>query len=288
MEAALEVDAYPGFNASDLDYEAAAIVAAPDGVAVALDDDTVCGYVSPRHNDLTVHPQFRRKGHGRRLFAAGLDLVACAGEHELRLYVPLSGAGQAFARAMGMTYHSSMWVLCLSPEIDVSEPAFPSGVVVRSFGDWLPLPRLVALLNDSFAGHPGHPTWTLAQIEAAHARPDFDPLTTTLVAPADRPDEPIAFVRTAVESPADGDPAPIGEVRLVGVLAEWRGRGLGRELLRLGVAQLRARGAGRVKLSVEAENEVALGLYRRTGFEPAVEWPHWTHSVTVPGGAGSR
>jgi hypothetical protein len=47
------------------------------------------------------------------------------------------------------------------------------------------------------------------------------------------------------------------------------------------VAQLRSRGAGCIKLSVEAENELALGLYRRTGFEPVVEWPHWVCPVTA-------
>ncbi len=279
MEAALDVDCYPGFNATDLDHEAVSIVGAPDGVAVSVEDDVVCGYVSPRHDDLTVHPGFRRRGHGRRLFAAGLDLANRAGADELRLYVPFGGAGQAFAKAMGMTYRSSMWLLCLAPDVAVPKPAFPAGVVVRTFGDWLPLPRFVTLLNATFADHPGAGSWTLAQIEHGHARPDFDPSTITLVSPADRPDDPIAFARVALGPPEEGHQAPVGEVRLVGVLTEWRGRGLGRELLRFGVAQLRARGTGRIKLSVEGENELALGLYRRTGFEPTVEWPHWTHSV---------
>jgi hypothetical protein len=47
-------------------------------------------------------------------------------------------------------------------------------------------------------------------------------------------------------------------------------------LLRWSVGYLRARGAGTLELAVEATNDRALGLYRRTGFEPAVEWPHWT------------
>ena len=79
----------------------------------------------------------------------------------------------------------------------------------------------------------------------------------------------------------EGDAAPVGEIRILGVLPEWRGRGLGRELLRWGVAHLRSGGAGLIQLSVEAENELALGLYRRTGFEPTVEWPHWTRPVAA-------
>ena len=155
------------------------------------------------------------------------------------------------------------------------------------------------LLNTSFADHPSPISWTIEEIERHHARPDYDPTTTMLVAPIERPDDPIAFARIALgpteddtDGAADTDGAPdahgspdedcalpVGDVRLIGVLPEWRGRGLGRELLRWAVAELRLRGAGRIQLSVEAENERALGLYRRAGFEPLVEWPHWVRPV---------
>jgi len=283
MAAALEVDAYPGFNAWDLDAEAVGIVGAPDTVAVAVEGDVVCGYVGPGCQDLTVHPAFRRRGHGRRLFAAGLNLAANAGWDEILLYVPQAGAGHAFAGAMGMTYRSSMWLMYLAPETVVPQPSLPTDVVARTFGEWLPLERYVDLLNATFADHPSPVSWTLPQIEYAHSQPRFDASSITLVSPADRPEDPIAFVRAPMGPPEPGDAAPVGEIGLVGVLPQWRGRGLGRELLRWGVAQLRARGAGRIKLSVEAENELALGLYRRTGFEPAVEWPHWTSPVVARG-----
>jgi mycothiol synthase len=288
MTAALEADAYPGFTAWDFDQEAVSILGAPGGVALAVEDGIACGYVSPRHEDLTVHPDFRRRGYGRQLFAAGLELAAKAGWDEIRLYVPMSGAGQAFAVAMGMTYRSSMWRLDLPPETAVPGSVLPVGVVTRPFGDWLPLATYAELLNVAFADHPGPTSWTVEQIGYTHGRPDFDPSTITLVSPVDSPEIPIAFVRTGVGPPEQGDSAPVGEIRLVGVVPQWRGRGLGRELLRLGVAQLRASGVGRIKLSVEAENERALGLYRRTGFEPVVEWPNWTAPVAAPDGPGTR
>jgi mycothiol synthase len=283
MAAALEVDAYPGFNAWNLDREAVSMVGAPESVAVAVEGDVVCGYVSPAHEGLTVHPEFRRRGHGRRLFAAGLELAAKVGWEEVRFYVPLSGAGLAFAGAMGMTYRSSMWLMYLAPEMAVPEPAFAADVVACAFGDWLPLQTLVDLLNAAFADHPSPLSWSLAEIQYAHGRPDFDPSTTMLVSPTDRPADPVAFGRIALVPPEAGEFAPVGEIRLIGVLPQWRGRGLGRELLRWGVAELRGRGAGRIQLGVEAENELALGLYRRTGFEPAVEWPHWTSPVVARG-----
>jgi mycothiol synthase len=286
MAASLEFDAFPGFSAWDLESETISMLGAPEGVAVAVDNDVIRGYVSPRHEDLTVHPDDRRHGHGRRLFAAALELAARADDDEIRLFVPKTGPGERFARSMGMTYRSSMWRLSLPAAAPVPPPALPSGVVGRTFGDWLPLQQYVDLLNTVFVDHPGPISWTVGQLEYGHSRPDFDPTSILLVSPASCPEEPIAFVRTALGPPEGHDPAPVGEVRIVGVMPDWRGRGLGRELLRWGIADLRSRGAGPVQLSVEAENELALGLYRRTGFEPVVEWPHWTYPVPARVQAG--
>ena len=284
MEASLAFDRFPGHTAWDLSSEADSIVATPDAAALALEDGIVCGFVAPRHEQLTVHPDHRRRGHGRRLFEAGLAIAARAGLAEIRLYVPTTPASLAFARAMGMAYRSSLWRFGLAAGSDAPAPEWPTAVAVCPIGDWLPLPRYVDLLNASFADHPSPISWTLEEIERRHARPDHDPTMMVLVAPVDRPDEPIAFARFALapeEDGADGAAGalPVGDVRLIGVLPEWRGRGLGRELLRWAVAELRVRGAGRIQLSVEAENERALGLYRRAGFEPLVEWPHWVRPI---------
>ena len=50
----------------------------PDGTVVALEGERIVGYCTPRFDDLTVHPAFRRRGHGRRLIAAALELVRVA------------------------------------------------------------------------------------------------------------------------------------------------------------------------------------------------------------------
>jgi mycothiol synthase len=147
--------------------------------------------------------------------------------------------------------------------------------------DWLPLQRHVDLLNAAFAEHPSPISWNLGQVQYAHSRTEFDPSTILLVSPAGRRRIPWRSSGRLLGPPEDDEAAPVGEIGLVGVMAQGRGRGLGRELLRWGVTQLRARGTGRIKLSVEAENELALGLYRRTGFEPLVEWPHWTCPIAA-------
>ncbi|HEX7492367.1 MAG TPA: GNAT family N-acetyltransferase [Candidatus Limnocylindrales bacterium] len=274
MRAALQVDAYPGFDAQELERELQSMLGAPEDAIVTAEGGSVCGYLYD--TDLTVHPECRRRGHGRRLFAAGMERAAGAGLNEISLYVPFSGAGRSFAVAMGLAHKSSLWRLDLAPGAVVEEPSFPHEIAGRTFGSWVSLERFVDLLNVSFADHPSPIAWTVAQIEFAHSRPGFDPTGIFLLTPADSPHQLIGFARISLDPPEDGELAPVGDIRLVGVLPPWRGRGLGRELLRWGVADLRRRGAGRIQLSVEAENGLALGLYRRTGFEPSVEWPHWT------------
>jgi mycothiol synthase len=274
MMASLVSDEFPGVTEWDIDLQLLSIRGRPEGVAVAVEDGTITGYVSPRHDDLTVDPERRRRGHGRRLIDAGLAIAAREGFGELRLWVPRTGPAEAFATAVGMRYTSSLWRLALPAATPVPAPAFPSDVVATGFGPWLPLEQWVDLLNASFAGHPGPVGWTVEQVRARHAQPDFDPSTIQLLCPVDAPLEPVAFARVALE-PATETGGRVGDVALVGVLPEWRGRGLGRELLRWAVADLRARGAGTVILNVEAENDRAMGLYRRTGFEPDIEWPHW-------------
>jgi GNAT superfamily N-acetyltransferase len=62
--------------------------------------------------------------------------------------------------------------------------------------------------------------------------------------------------------------APSGYLWGVEVYEEWRGRGLGRELVRLMIAAAKQQGHCFVRLRVHATNDVALGLYIGLGFSP--------------------
>ncbi|MDQ3128317.1 MAG: hypothetical protein M3Q66_07700 [Chloroflexota bacterium] len=44
----------------------------------------------------------------------------------------------------------------------------------------------------------------------------------------------------------------------------------------------RAAGSATIELNVEAANDRALGLYRRTGFTAKVEWPHYALLASPP------
>jgi mycothiol synthase len=274
QEACLATDGIPGFTRIDIDRSLSRIEPDLDGTVVAILEGTVAGACTPRHDDLTVHPAFRRRGAGRALATEAMEIVRERGQPWLQLYVPPHlPASEAFARAIGLAYHSSLWLCELAPEVPVEPPAFSTGFVTRSFEPGEPLEPYVALMNETFGDHPTPVSWDLAVVRHVHALDDFDPAGILLVAPVDDPDRPVAY--TKVEVGPDDAGVIEGWIAQIGVLPAWRGRGLGRELLRWGVAYTRARGAGRVELAVEGLNETALGLYRRNGFVPTIEWPHW-------------
>jgi ribosomal protein S18 acetylase RimI-like enzyme len=65
-----------------------------------------------------------------------------------------------------------------------------------------------------------------------------------------------------------------------GVVAEWRGRGVGTALMRAALDQARASGFSRVELTVRESNQVAIALYIRLGF--VIEGVH-RNAVLVDG-----
>lgn len=280
-EALLATDGIPGFSRADLERGLTRIEPDLAGTAVALVGAEVVGTCTPRHDDLTVHPAHRRHGIGRALLAEGLAIVRERGLPYLQLYVPPHlPASLAFAAAVGLRYHSSMWLCRLRPDAEVPEPLLPDGFVARIFSPDEELEQYVALMNATFADHPTPVSWSMEVVRHVHSLAEFDPTGICIVSPVDEPERPVAFTRVEVGPGDDG--VTEGWINQIGVLPAFRGRGLGRELLRWGIAHARVRGAVRIELSVETLNERALELYRRHGFETVIEWPHYVLPVEPP------
>ncbi len=265
---------FPGVTDHDLEESLSRIAASPETGIVALDAGRLAGWVIPRQFDLTVDPEFRRRGHGTRLVEAGRRLAATDGLPNLRLWSPLDLPGpEAFLRRQGFRYDASMWRMHLPETTPVVEPAFGADVNLRSSRPGIDEPAFVEVANDAFADHPSPVRFSLAGARLAMSRPGFDPITVSLLAPAADPEQLIGFARIELVRTEGGELA--GDVHAIGLRRAWRSRGLGRELLRWSVTELRRRHAGDIYLTVEAENSAALRLYETEGFVPGVEWPHW-------------
>ncbi len=262
-----------GVSRDELRISAERLAAEPWLAVVAEDEGRVAGWVVPFHDDLTVDLPYRRRGHGRRLVAAGRELVAHLGSSPLRLWVPPYPGPEAFARACGLRYHASLWRLRLDPATPPRPPAFPDDLVVRWLEPGVDEEAFVELVNEAFLDHPSPLVLDVDEVRHVHRRPGFDATAILLVAPRADPGRLVGFCRVARWTDDDG--SRTGEVKILGVRREARGRGLGRSLLRWGLEALRERGVDRVYLSVEGENASALRLYLDEGFVRDLEWPHW-------------
>jgi mycothiol synthase len=273
IDAALRLDRPPGITLQDLQHGVDRMAGDPTETLVATEDGAIVGFCMPRMDELMIHPDHRRRGHGRRIVAGWLVRLRAAGTPELVLHGPDTPAAAGFIAALGFVRRSSLYHFELARDIAVPGPAFPADVTIRTYRDE-DLPAYLALARSSFADHPTPLSFTEAIVARAHSLPDFDPTGILLVFPVGQPATPIAWAKAGHEV-SDETGERRGFVSFIGVLPAWRGRGLGRELLRWAIAHGRAAGAGTIDLNVEAANERALALYRTTGFTQEVEWPNY-------------
>ena len=202
----------------------------------------------------------RRRGVGTALHSAlSAQLVAEVPgltEIESGALVP-NPAAEAFCAKQGLSPGRKYWLM-ERPGRSVEPSLWPAGTAIRAFED---RERDLALFVDVF-----NRSWReqdhgfLVTVEDARqliANGSVDPAAIFL---AEAGGEPVGFVRCARH-------ATRGEVAVLGVVPEWRGRGLGRALLRWGTRWLLDRGAEPVTLLVDGKNDRALVLYRGEGFE---------------------
>jgi mycothiol synthase len=279
--ACVDEGTWEGTDHAEIERQLEQIEAEPWWTLVADVAGTVAGSITPRLNDVSVAAAHRRRGIGTALVRASLGVVRALRDPYLLLYVPGGGdppvdtPARRFAEACGLAYRATLTRMLLDDLSRTPEPELPAGVILRTFGtDGEDTAAYADLMNASFLSHPTPVSWTRQQVERAHGMPGIELDGIALLALSDRPSPLVGFVRTRVEEDDAG--RRFGEVALVGVLPEWRGRGLGRALMRWSIARFRSLGLEEAELLVVAANDRALGLYAAEGFRTVVAWPQWS------------
>lgn len=207
-----------------------------------------------------VRPHARRRGVGRALTTHLLGYLTTQ-THRTDLVEIAVGAWapheavRALLEPLAFRHERVYWTM-ERPRGAVPEPAWPTGVSVRTLAEGAALADWNEAYNRSFADHYRFVPSNVADCEhlmrVAHVPPDS-------VLVAYREDRVVGFCRTGVHGTR-------GAIDTLGVVPEARGLGLGRALLHWGVADLERRTTAPATLMVEGHNESALRLYREAGF----------------------
>lgn len=203
----------------------------------------------------------RRRGAGRALLARvarlarGQDVVGAGGD----LLLPMedhSESGRAFAARLGFRLERHFFRMHRPPG-PAAAPVWPDGVEVRTFdGSEQALRDWNAIYTESFAAHYRPVPSTPELCRRVAAAPDF---LAEGLALAYRNGRCVGFCRNETQ----GD---MGVIGLLGVAPAARRSGLGRALLRWGVAFFADPRWSGVGLGVDGENDGATALYRSEGF----------------------
>jgi mycothiol synthase len=217
--------------------------------------------------ELLVHPEFRRRGVGTALAVRVLDMGGRIWAHA---NLP---AAVALAERLSLVPVRELLQLRRSP-VGVWPVTTPDGVTIRTFEMGRDEESFLAVNARAFDWHPEQGRLTLHDLRADEREAWFDAAGFFLA--VDDADTVLGFHWTKVhaedptpEKAADPQqPGPVGEVYVVGVEPRSPVRGLGGPLTAAGLNYLSDRGMGTVMLYVESDNNPALRLYDRFGFQP--------------------
>ena len=246
----------------------AQVADAPGDTLVALRDGGIAGAITPFWETLVVAPPARRQGVGRALVEAAL-----ARNDELILAPPpRSDAAMAFLRASGFAAYYTLVQLRLDDIAAIPAPAPAPGWTIRQHR--VDQARgYVALLNRVFGELVVPLHFDEERVVAAQQRPEFDPSHTAVLVRDDDPNTLLGFCRAVPPDAESGDTA--GEISILGLDAAVRGHGLGRAMLRWGIAHLRAAGCDAITLSAVESDVAAFAMYRSEGFVETGRSPRW-------------
>lgn len=253
------------------EHKAVRVGGADDTVEVVTVDDgkTILGYAqAARHPpvepggvghwavETAVPPEADRADIVPALAAAIRDLlgeadrvVFWAGDEETATVLAQAG------------YHETRRLIEMRRELPYHKRvALPDGIELRPFvpgrddADWLELNNL------AFAGHPENGALVQSDLAERMSRPWFHPEGFLLAWERGR-------LVGSCWTKFHGD--AIGEIYIIAVHPDERGRGIGGALLAAGLHHLERRGAGEAMLYTEGDNAAGLELYRSAGFDVA-------------------
>jgi mycothiol synthase len=233
---------------------------------IVLDGDTIVAYGGAiwKHPDeggpldlfVRVHPERRGARFGTWLLSWGETLAHERGSEGVRAWVADRDApGHDLLASRGYVHVRSSFTMCKSLEPDEIPGTVPAGVRIRRYED-ADERGLFEVNEASFADHWSFRPMSFENFNEELHGEDWDP---SLVFLADTNGQTVGHVVAFLFETC-------GYVAMLGVLKDWRGRGIAKALLRRSFAELASRGMREVRASVDAQSaHGAVALYEGVG-----------------------
>jgi len=232
-----------------------------------------------------VHPDYQGRGIGAGLMdwaeARAAEALASA-PAEARVSVKAStvstnerAARLLAGRGFRPVRHFWRMVRELDPDVTPELPDWPEGITVRPYFPGLDDRLIHRVIMDSFRDHWGFIEEPFeAWLQQMKGHPNFDrSLWLLAVTTASGGDD---IVGVALCYPDVIDDPDMGWVGSLGVLREWRRRGIARALLHYAFGEFHRRGRARVGLSVDAASLTgATRLYEQAGMRVVRQWDQY-------------
>ena len=225
--------------------------------------------------ELFIAPDFRGQGYGALLYDAAAEppnLQAWAHGN-----LP---AAQALAHSRGLQVTRKLVVMGIGGEElaavarpeDVPLTALNYSESVAKWGQEFVEEQWLKANNEAFSWHPEQGGWDIDRLHLGMEADWFDPADLLFL--WDTAGDPVLAGFHWTKWHAEEAPG-FGEVYVVGLAADYRGKKWGGPLLQIGLRRMVEKGPQRVILYVEADNDPALKAYERLGFKVDEEHVVW-------------
>ena len=219
-----------------------------------------------------IHPLHRKKGVATALMDHTIRHAGKVGSRVLQVCLPQNNLrARNLASRLGFQFIRHFHGLRLDLNKISLPDVEPGGYIIRCLGRD-EADKLTHIQNRAFADSWGFNPNTSTEIEY---RINLSRSSPENIMMAYLKSRPIGYCWARImtgENPAAGSME--GEIHMLGVDPDFRKQGIGRNILRAGLVDLKKKGVAIVELTADGEDPVALGLYESMGFEvySRIEW----------------